>query len=246
MHKDPTPGAKRKKRSSTSIRLVVIEDNRLLREGISAMLSEQPDISVTGAFGTGENLLQKLGKLTPNVLLLDLGLRNQNSLRLVESMKREVPLTRTIVMDLVPMQADIMQFVRAGVSGFVLKDASAQDFLNTVRAVAHGAKVLPSHLTDSLFSQIVEDALNGSTKAPSGLIDSIRMTKREREVIHLVADALSNKDIADRLHLSPYTVKSHIHNILEKLALRTRVQIAHYAHTSQDFRTALSPSPSDD
>jgi len=222
------------------IRVLVIEDNRLLREGISAMLLEQPDIKVVAALGTGENLLLNIGKFIPGVVLLDLGLRSQNSLRLVEAVKRASPETKMIVMDLVPMQADIFEFVRAGVSGFVLKDATTQDFLKTIRAVARGTKVLPSHLTSSLFSQIIEDAINGSPKRSLTLIDSIRMTKREREVIHLVADALTNKDIADKLHLSTYTVKSHIHNILEKLALHTRVQIARYAHTSEDFGPAAN------
>jgi DNA-binding NarL/FixJ family response regulator len=222
------------------IRLLVIEDNRLLREGISTMLLEHTDIKVVAALGTGENLLQKIRKYTPDVLLLDLGLRSQNSLHLVESVKRKFPATKMIVMDLVPVQEDIFIFVRAGVSGFVLKDATTQDFLNTIRAVAQGTKVLPPHLTSSLFSQIVDDAINGSSKRPSGLMESIRMTKREREVIHLVADGLTNKEIAQKLHLSTYTIKSHVHNILDKLALHTRVQIAKYAHTSRDFRLAMN------
>lgn len=189
------------------IRLLVIEDNRLLREGISAMLLEQPDFKVVAALGAGEHLLEKIGKFTPNVVLLDLGLPSQNSLHLVESVKKKYPATKMIVMDLVPAQADIFEFVRAGISGFVLKDATTHHFLKTIRSVAQGTKVLPPLLTSSLFSQIVEDAINGPGKKISGVIDSIRMTKREKEVIHLVADGLTNKEIAHKLHLSIYNSK---------------------------------------
>jgi len=217
------------------IRLLVIEDNRLLRDGITAMLKEQPDLIVAASLGTGENILRKIRALKLSVVLLDLGLRSQNSLEIVRSIKKKAGEVKIIVMDLVPTQADILEFVKAGVSGFILKDATVNDFLKTIRSVARGEKVLPSHLAGSLFSQIVEHAVNGRA---SRLIESVRMTRRERQVIELIADGLTNKEIAQALHLSTYTVKSHVHNILEKLAMHTRVQIAKYAHDTDTFRTA--------
>jgi DNA-binding NarL/FixJ family response regulator len=216
------------------IRLLVIEDNRLLREGISAMIKEQPDMKVLAAIGTSENILEKINTLKPNITLLDLGLRNQNSLQVVKSVKKKFSNTKIIVMDLVPVHEEVLEFVQAGVSGFILKDATVDDFLKTIRNVAEGKKVLPSNLTDSLFSQIVEYAVRGPKS--SSLIKSVRMTKREKQVIELIADGLTNKEIAQKLHLSTYTVKSHVHNILEKLALHTRVQIAKYAHTTEEFK----------
>jgi DNA-binding NarL/FixJ family response regulator len=140
-------------------------------------------------------------------------------------------------MDLIPLQADVFEFVEAGVSGFILKDASIAEFLNTIRIVYQGNQVLPPHLTGSLFSQIVEHAVNGSKQ--SAIIESIRMTKRERQVIELISDGSTNKEIAQKLHLSTYTVKSHVHNILEKLALNTRVQIAKHAHLSGSYNTTM-------
>jgi DNA-binding NarL/FixJ family response regulator len=217
------------------IRLLLIEDNRLLRDGITAMLKEQPDIMVVAASGTGEAVMQKIQALKTDIVLLDLGLRSQNSLETVKSIKKKYSEVRIIVMDLVPAQADVLEFVTAGVSGFILKDASIADFLKTIRSVAGGDKILPSHLTESLFSQIVEHAVNG--RGASKVIESVRMTKRERQVIELITDGLTNKEIAQALHLSTYTVKSHVHNILEKLAMHTRVQIAGYAHTSETFQT---------
>ena len=139
------------------------------------------------------------------------------------------------MMDLVPLQQDLLVFVQAGVSGFILKEATVNEFLKTIRSVAGGAKALPSNLTESRFSQIVNKAVKESN--PSKIISSIKMTKRERQVIDLVSDGLTNKEIAQKLNLSTYTVKSHVHNILEKLAIHTRVQIAKFAHTSNDYNT---------
>ncbi len=139
-------------------------------------------------------------------------------------------------MDLAPTETDILLFVRAGVSGFVLKGATTEDFLKTTRAVARGKKVLPPLMTDSLFSHIVEQAVKGTIRPR--VTEAVRMTKRERRVIVLIADGLSNKEIADKLHLSTYTVKSHVHNILEKRLLRSRVQIAKYARANTELMKA--------
>jgi len=218
------------------IRLLIVEDNRLLREGITSMVSEHDDIRVVATPGTNENILEKIRSFKPDVMLLDLGLRSRNSLQLVKSAKNSSPVTKVVVMDLIPTQEDVYEFVRAGVAGFILKDATVDDFLRTIRSVAQGGKVLPQPLTGSLFSQIVEHAVNGARGTPAKLMDSVRMTKRERQVIELISDGMTNKEIAQKLHLSTYTVKSHVHNILEKLALHTRVQIANYAHTSENFQ----------
>jgi DNA-binding NarL/FixJ family response regulator len=212
------------------IRLLLIEDNRLLREGLTAMLKKQKDMNVVETVGNGENILAIMRKYKPEVILLDLGLRNRNSLNLVKLVKKNFPASKIIIMDLIPVQADVFEFVQAGVAGFILKDATVNDFLKTIRSVAKGLQVLPPNLTGSLFSQIVEHAISESS--PSVLIESVRMTKRERQVIELIADGHTNKEIAQKLHLSTYTVKSHVHNILEKLALSTRVQIAKYLHDS--------------
>ena len=219
------------------IAILVIEDNRLLRDGITALLKKQPDMHVVATVGNGENILVMMDKVKPNIVLLDLGLRNQNSLQIVKLTKQDFPETKIIVMDLIALQADVFEFVQAGVSGFILKDASIADFLKTIRSVYQGLQVLPPNLTGSLFSQIVEHAINESK--PSAIVESTRMTKREKQVIALIADGSTNKEIAQNLHLSTYTVKSHVHNILEKLALNTRVQIANQVHLSASYKTAI-------
>jgi two-component system NarL family response regulator len=134
-------------------------------------------------------------------------------------------------MDLLPVQEDIVEFVNAGVSGFLMKDASLEELISTIRAVADGENVLPSEMTSSLFSQIMKEAVE---REPDAALEAVRMTPRETEVVDLIAEGLSNKEIADRLEIAAHTVKSHVRNIMEKLALRTRLQIAVYAHTNGD------------
>jgi len=214
----------------SKIRVLLIEDNRLLRDGIKAMLNEQEDIKAVSSTGNGD-AFEKAEKHKPHVVLLDLGLRSQSSLKVVEHIKKKFPTTEVVVMDLIPVHSEIVEFVKAGVSGFILKDATLNDFLHTIRSVAKGAKVLPPSLTDSLFSHIVEHAVQAGKV--DQLIESVRMTRREQEVIDLIALGRSNKEIAADLNIAVHTVKSHVHNILEKLALHTRLELASFAHTKE-------------
>jgi DNA-binding NarL/FixJ family response regulator len=213
------------------IRLILIEDNRLLREGISAMLKKETDINLVAAFGDSKLVPGKIIELKPDIVLLDLGLPNQNSLKLVNNLKDKYANLKVIVMDLVPIQEDIMRFVEAGVSGFILKDATIADFTKTIRQVSGGEKVLPPTMAGSLFSQIVDSGIKEI--GPEKVMKSVRMTKREQEIVELIAEGLANKEIAYKLNLSIYTVKSHVHNILEKMALNTRVQIAIHSHSKK-------------
>lgn len=213
------------------IRVLLVEDNRLLREGITKMLNAEEDIRVMSSSGNGD-VFEKARILAPDVVLLDLGLKNQNSLTVVGSIKEQFPKAHVVVMDLIPAHAEVVEFVRAGVAGFILKDATLHDFLHTIRSVAKGVKVLPPPMTSSLFSQIVEHALQGG--GMSKLISAVKMTSREQDVITHISAGKSNKEIASELNIAVYTVKSHVHNILEKLALHTRLELATYAH-GQDF-----------
>ena len=122
------------------IHLLIIEDNRLLRDRIAVMLKKQKDINLVAALGDGENLLKIIAKLKfADVLLLDLGLRSKNSLEIVRAVKWNFEKTKVIIMDLIPSQADILQFIQAGVSGFILKDAKVNELLNTIRLVSKGS-----------------------------------------------------------------------------------------------------------
>jgi two-component system nitrate/nitrite response regulator NarL len=215
------------------IRLLLIEDNQLLRNGIIAILKPYRDIVIVTSSGDNKSTLANIQQLKPNVVLLDLGLRSQNSLHLVELVRKDFPEAKIIVMDLAPVQADILQYVKAGANGFILKNASLNDLIITIRTVSKGSTVIPPLLVSSLFSQIVEHAVR---EGKPQLKTVTRMTKREREVIGFLSDGMSNKEIGQKLHISTFTVKSHIHNIMEKLALHTRLEIANYSYTDKTLK----------
>lgn len=216
----------------SKIKIFLIEDNRILRDGITAMINKQGDINVAAVSDGRGDSMAKIRTIKPNVVLMDLGLDSQNSLEFVRALKKELPLTRIIGMGLTPTQSDILEFVQAGAEGFILKDARVEEALRTIRIVASGATVLPPPMTSSLFSQVADHALLHGKKNLRG---DIRMTQREKEVVAWIADGMSNKEIAVKMNIATFTVKSHVHNILEKLALQSRLQIAKYARDDDLF-----------
>jgi DNA-binding NarL/FixJ family response regulator len=209
------------------ILVLVIEDNRLVRDGLAALLDAQPDFKVVAAAEGANAGLLSLRETKPHVVLVDATLGNNDSHRLVQSVRKEAPDSKVIVMDLLPAQEDVIEFIKAGANGFIVKDATIEDFIRTIRSVADGADVVPPALTGTLLSHIVEQAVTRSTEA---VLEAVQMTKREQEITSHIAEGLSNKEIAQRLNIATYTVKSHVHNILEKLALHSRLQIAAHAH----------------
>jgi two-component system, NarL family, nitrate/nitrite response regulator NarL len=211
-----------------TISLVLIDDNRLLREGLAGLIRKQPDFRILAASGDIEEALRKVREAKPRVVLLDFSLESHDSLRVTTTVRKEVPEARVIVMGLLPIQEDVAAFVRAGASGFIMKDASFDDFVRTIRSVADGADVLPPQLTGSLFGQITRQVVSRG-RAP--VLEGVRLTERERQVIDLLGEGLSNKEIAARLHVAIHTVKSHVHNVLEKLALHTRLEVAAFSHS---------------
>ena len=211
------------------ISLILIDDNRLLREGLAAMIRTQPGFKVLAASADVDEALAKAREVKPDVILLDFGLVDGDSLGLTETVQQEVPTAKVIIMGLLPAQEDVASYVQAGASGFIMKDASFEGFVDTIRAVAAGEEILPPALTTSLFSQIARNAV-GTSKAR--VLEGVRLTNRERQVIALLGEGLSNKEIATRLHIAVHTVKSHVHNILEKLALRSRLEVAAFTHSA--------------
>ena len=215
------------------ISLVLIDDNRLLREGLTAMIHTQPGFKVLVASADAEEALRKVREQKPDVVLLDFGLEDHDSLSLTATVHGEMPTTRVIVMGLLPTQEDVADYVRAGASGFIMKDASFEEFFATIRTVAGGGEVLPRALTNTLFSQIARNVPRGTR---ARLLESVRLTNRERQVIDLLGEGLSNKEIATRLHIAVHTVKSHVHNVLEKLSLHSRLEVAAFNHNERSTR----------
>ena len=211
------------------ITVAIIEDNRLVREGMTDMLNELEDVKVIFAAPSLDTPLLKEAR--PRVVLLDLGLQDTNYLDVVQTVRRELADAEVIVMDLLPVHEELAQLVNVGVAGFILKDATFEDFVGTIRSVAEGGRVLPPRMTGTLFSQIAQVAVQRGREAA---LEAVHMTPREREVIALIAEGMSNKQIAEQLDVATHTVKSHVRNVMEKLALHTRLQIAAYAHQQYD------------
>jgi DNA-binding NarL/FixJ family response regulator len=207
------------------ITVAIIEDNRLVREGMTDMLNDLPDVQVVLAATSFETAMLK--QANPRVILLDIGLQDSNCLRVAESVQTDLTDARVIVMDLLPVHEELAEFVNVGVAGFILKDATFEDFVDTIRSVAVGERVLPPRMTGTLFSQIARAAVK---RSETDAIEAVRLTLREREVVGLIALGLSNKEIANRLNIATDTVKSHVRNVMDKLALNSRLQIAAYAH----------------
>jgi DNA-binding NarL/FixJ family response regulator len=203
--------------------VAVIDDNRLVRDALAAMLNRLPDVRATAHADASTAMA---ASPSPRVVLLDVGLSDDETLRVAKDLVRQNAEMRIIVMDLIPVTEEILELVNAGVSGFVMKDASFDEFVATVRAVAGGDKVLPPRMTESLFAQIAKESRG---RKPREILEAVRMTPRELEVIELIGEGLSNKEIAQRLNIGAHTVKSHVRNVMEKLALHTRLQIAAYS-----------------
>lgn len=217
-----------------SIALVLIDDNRLLREGLAMMIRAHPGFKVLAASADADEALEQVRKARPDVVLLDFGLQDHDSLSLTTTVRLEVPEAKVIIMGLLPTQEDVADYVRAGAAGFIMKDASFAAFVETIRAVAGGAQVLPDALTNSLFMQIVRNTGRGNQ---ARVRETVRLTNRERQVVDLLAEGLSNKEIAARMHIAVHTVKSHVHNVLEKLALHSRLEVAAFSHSLGTIRT---------
>jgi DNA-binding NarL/FixJ family response regulator len=209
------------------IQILVIEDNRLLRDGLAALLDSQTEFKVVASAEGASSALQRLQEHRVNVVLVDAALGRNRSQRLVESIKEAAPHSRIIMMDVQPEEEDVIDFIKRGANGFLSKDAALEDLVSTIRQVANGGDVVPSALTGTLLSHIAKQA---SVLRNTPMMASVRMTKREQQITDLIAEGLSNKEIAQRLNIATYTVKSHVHNILEKLALHSRLQIAAHAH----------------
>lgn len=160
-------------------RVLLIEDNRLLRDGLLGLLNGQPDVKVVASLGNPYRWV-KIRKLKPDMVLLDMSLAELDNLLLVNLFRKKMPGAKVVVMGLLLPEAEIIEFIKAGVAGFILKEATVDEFLRTVRTVSQGGFVLPPSLNGSLFSGIVRYAVRKNTR---NLVASVRMTKREREIV---------------------------------------------------------------
>ncbi len=224
---------------SPRVSLVLIDDDLATHKGVVARIRAQPGFRVLATLAEAEAAIQEVRKIQPDVVLLNLRPRGDDSLTLAGALHGAVPDSRVVLMGVLPKQSDIIGFIRACVRGFIMADASFDVFLQTIQSVAHDVHVLPPELTHSLFGQLTADTTGGR---PRPTLDTKRLTTRERAVTDLIVHGLSNKEIAVRLKIALHTVKGHVHNILSKLDVNTRLEIA--AFSRNRITPAIDPPPS--
>lgn len=209
---------------TNKIRVVVVDDHTLMRQGLVGLLDESPDIVVVGQAGDAAAALDVIGATKPDVVLMDVGLPGVSGLELTARVKRAVPDTRVLVVTMYEREDYLFEALRAGASGYVLKGADIKDLLTAVRTVAQGEMYLYQSLTGKLVADYLSRIDDGADlKGFEGL------SEREREVLSLIAEGLTTAQIADKLFLSPHTVQTHRDHLMTKLDLHSRVALTKYA-----------------
>ena len=208
---------------SDSIRVYIVDDNRLFREGLVSMLSEQEGFVVVGTAADGCQVLEQIKDLNPHVALIDIGLPGKDGIEVTQALYKSLPEVKVIIMGMPDLTDEIMACIEAGAVGYILKEASFDHLVDTIRSANRGESFCSPRMTGSLFSRIAELA---GEQMPR---DAIKLTPREVEIINKIAEGLSNKEIAKRLSVEVQTIKNHIHNILDKLQLHNRLEAVQYA-----------------
>ncbi|MFE6907027.1 response regulator [Streptomyces erythrochromogenes] len=214
---------------STPIKVMIADDQMMVRQGFTVLLNAQPDIEVVGQAVDGADAVAKVAELAPDVVLMDIRMPGMGGIEATSVITR-VPGAEVKVLVLTTFDLDeyVYEALRAGASGFLLKDASADQLAEAVRVVAAGEALLSPNITKRL---ITEFSRLGAPRAPSRARIDV-LTERETEVLSLIAQGLSNAEISEHLVLAEQTVKTHVSRILVKLGLRDRTQAAVFAYES--------------
>ena len=210
------------------IRVLIADDQGMVRTGFTTFLSAQPDIQVCGEAADGREAVERALELSPDVVLMDVRMPVMDGLEATRRLLSSGAQARVLILTTFDLDDYVYQALRAGASGFLLKDASAAQLAEAVRVVAGGDALIAPGVTRRL---IHEFARMGRPRPPSSLRLS-ELTDRETEVLTLVAQALSNQEIARELVLAEQTVKTHVGRVLGKLGLRDRAQAIVYAYES--------------
>jgi len=208
--------------SPDPIRVVVVDDQELVRTGFSMILDVEDDIEVVGSASDGAEALDRCAALRPDVVLMDVRMPHVDGIEATRRLRSSGLDARVLVLTTFDLDEYVLEAVRAGASGFLLKDAPPEDLVHAVRVVASGDALLAPSATRRVIERFAQVAGPGAVAVHDVRID--RLTEREREVLVLMARGLSNVEIADELVLGEATVKTHVGRVLMKLGVRDRVQ----------------------
>jgi two-component system, NarL family, response regulator NreC len=205
--------------SSSTIRILLADDHTILRQGLKLILSSQPDLEVVGEAANGHEVVQLAQELRPDIVLLDVAMPELNGIDATRRMMETNPRLRILVLSMHKEAVYVREILRAGARGYLLKDVIDTELLNAVRSVARGDGYVSPAVSSALLSdyrQNIHDPIN-------------LLTKREREVLQLIAEGRTNKEVATKLNLSVYTVDSHRGKIMEKLNLHSTGELVRFA-----------------
>ncbi len=203
--------------------IVLADDHHVVRQGLRVLLEGQPDFQLVGEAGDGLEAIQLTERLKPDVLLIDLMMPSLNGLEATRQVSQRSPHTRVVILSMHANEAYVLEALRNGAAGYVLKDSSAADLVHAVREVVAGRRYLSSPLSERAIEAYMQKA-STVTSDPYEML-----TNREREVLHLAAEGYTNAEIADQLSISPRTAETHRANLMHKLGLRTHTDLIRYA-----------------
>lgn len=206
-----------------AIRIVLADDHHVVREGLRALLETEPDFSIVGEAADGLATVDLVERLKPDVLVTDLMMPALSGLEVARQVALRSPTTRVVILSMYANEPYVLEALRNGAAGYVLKDSTGADLVQAVRQVLTGDRYLSPPLSARAIEAYVQ-------KAEAGSLDIYEtLTTREREILHLAAQGCSNAEVATRLSISPRTAETHRANMMRKLGLRTQVDLVRYA-----------------
>lgn len=207
----------------SKLRILLVDDHKVMRDGLKMLISAQPDMEVTGEAGDGLAAWQQAKDSVPDVVVMDVSMPQMGGARATERIKREYPQVKIIALTAHDDRSYVSQLLEAGASGYMLKVAASEDLINAIRVVAAGGIYLDPAVAD----KVLDSYRRG--KPPKGRIQGAKLAQREEEVLRLIAEGYINKEIAARLSISTKTVETHKARAMEKLGLRSRAALVRYA-----------------
>ncbi|MDA8189701.1 MAG: response regulator transcription factor [Dehalococcoidales bacterium] len=220
--------------------VLLVDDHALFRQGLASLLSSQADIEVVGEASDGLEALEKARELVPDLILMDIKMPRANGLEATRRIKEELPHTRIVMLSVSEDDQDLFEAVRNGAEGYLLKTLRAEELFELLKGVFRGEAPISPSMARKLLNEFAHLPRRTESEQEHGGAPKDDLTRREREVLQLLADGETDKEIASKLCISRRTVKNHVHNILEKLHLQNRVQATAYA-----LREGLIRSQSD-
>jgi DNA-binding NarL/FixJ family response regulator len=226
-----------------SVKVLVVDDQQLMRDGISSLLSIQAGIEVIGTAANGQEAIEQALALSPDVILMDVRMPVMNGITATEQIRRQLPTCQVLMLTTFDDEKDIIKALTAGASGYLLKDIPAQDLAQAIHLAHRGIYQLEPSIAGKLVG-VLNKQVGSTPLAPSPVSNEVPaqaiaaqfdLTEREVEVLQLIATGATNREIAEQLVVSEGTVKNHVSNILSRLGLRDRTQAAIFARENNLF-----------